>query len=106
MYGTISFTFLLIFPYSLYFSDVCAYIYLLAVCQGRIVIIKNVEAKPDCSYFKIFCVQLGYFSLYRFSSLIARLYEKRLTLFWTRGGKFAPSAGFLNIAQKPLGLGS
>ena len=28
-----------------------------------------------------------------------------LTLFWT-GGKFAPPAGFLNIAQKPLGLGS
>ena len=28
-----------------------------------------------------------------------------LTLFWT-GGKFAPPAGFFNIAQKPLGLGS
>ena len=27
-----------------------------------------------------------------------------LTLFWT--GKFAPPAGFFNIAQKPLGLGS
>ena len=30
----------------------------------------------------------------------------RLTLFWTGGGKFAPPAGFFNIAQKPLGLGS
>ena len=30
-----------------------------------------------------------------------------LTLFWTGGGgKFAPPAGFLNIAQKPLSLGS
>ena len=29
-----------------------------------------------------------------------------LTLFWTRGGKFAPPAGFFNIVQKPLGLGS
>ena len=31
----------------------------------------------------------------------------KLTLFWT-GGKFAPPppVGFLNIAQKPLGLGS
>ena len=30
-----------------------------------------------------------------------------LTLFWTRGGgKFAPPAGFFNIAQKPLGLGN
>ena len=31
----------------------------------------------------------------------------RLTLFWMGGGKFAlPLAGFFNIAQKPLGLGS
>ena len=30
-----------------------------------------------------------------------------LTLFWTGGGgKFAAPAGFLNMAQKPLGLGS
>ena len=29
-----------------------------------------------------------------------------LTLFWTGGGKVAPPAGFFNIAQKPLGLGS
>ena len=32
--------------------------------------------------------------------------DSYLTLFWTGGGKFAPPAGFLNIAQKPLGLGS
>ena len=28
-----------------------------------------------------------------------------LTLFWT-GGQICPPAGFFNIAQKPLGLGS
>ena len=33
--------------------------------------------------------------------------RNHLTLFWTGGGEFAPPpAGFLNIAQKPLGLGS
>ena len=26
--------------------------------------------------------------------------------FWTGGGQICPPAGFLNIAQKPLGLGS
>ena len=42
--------------------------------------------------------------------LIGRRIRKgtsHLTIFWTGGGgKFAPQAGFLNIAQKPLGLGS
>ena len=38
--------------------------------------------------------------------LVARAVPARLTLFWTGGGKFASPAGFLNIAQKPLGLGS
>ena len=34
--------------------------------------------------------------------------EQMLTLFWTGGGgaNLPPPAGFLNIAQKPLGLGS
>ena len=29
-----------------------------------------------------------------------------LTLFWTGGANLPPPAGFLNIGQKPLGLGS
>ena len=29
-----------------------------------------------------------------------------LTLFWKGGGQICPPAGFFNIAQKPLGLGS
>ena len=48
---TISFAFLLIFAYHLYFSDVCVCMYFLPVYQGRIVMMKKMyKQKRDSSY--------------------------------------------------------